>query len=237
MKKLQIITVETEKIRDNPLCKSLRKYNMENLCTWIGQDFNEFGLMRKWTLGTKISLIQDYINENKIVLFLDYRDTLLLDDSESILNTFLSFDKPIIFGRDMLCYPDESLSKYYPTPDYLNSGVFIGYGKYIKWMINESLTKYKSEDDQLMYSKVFLENQDKIGIDIKCELIYNCQRWKEKTEMETIFDVQYDYKNQKIIHRKYNTVPKIYHSPGSIWLIYQAKKLLNEPIIKENKFF
>ena len=217
--RLQTLIVETEKITENALMKSLRKFNVNY--QFLGQDFDG-----EWSFREKMKMLVDCVGNYEIVLILDYRDIMLLDNEESILNTFLSFNKPIIFGRDILCYPDESLAKYYPSANYLNAGVFIGYGNDVKWMMETALNTYDYTDDQLLYTKIFLENQDRIGIDIENKLIYNCQLWASKTKETTIFDVQYDYKNKKIIHRKYNTIPKIIHTPGSSVLIRQAQKLL-----------
>lgn len=217
--RFQTLIVETEQITPNPLLRSLWKFNMSY--TFIGQDFEG-----KWSFREKTKMLYDNISEDKIVMVLDYRDTMLLGGEDEILKIFYSFNKPIVFGRDMLCYPDASLAKYFETEDYLNAGVFIGYGKDVKWLLETALTKYDDTDDQLMFTKIYIDNKNKIAIDKKCEFVYNCQLWASETPETTIFDVRYDYKNKRIVHRKYGTIPKIYHSPGSKMLIKQALKLL-----------
>lgn len=87
-----------------------------------------------------------------------------------MLEKFKEFNSRIVFGAEAYCWPDLSLSDSYPiVPDnekrYLNSGGFIGYASDIYEIITSEPIA-NEDDDQLFYTKIFLNKPTKV-IDTK----------------------------------------------------------------------
>lgn len=139
--------------------------------------------------GQKINLLKEELlkwDEDKlsstIVLFTDSYDVLILGNVEEIKNKYFATIKKykqfnsVLFAAEVDCWPNADLSKYYRNHFdssylYLNSGCFIGVGSNVFSLIKDSNVK-DYEDDQLYYTKQFLDIRDKkkISIDYKCRL-------------------------------------------------------------------
>ena len=129
---------------------------------WKGGDMNHPGG------AFKINLLKEEVKHFKdkddlIIMFTDSYDVLLLGNQESILSTFHKFDANVVFGAEPFCWPDASLKEQYPEvfegeKRYLNSGGFIGYAKDIHEILNYAEVE-DSDDDQLYYTKIFLNTE------------------------------------------------------------------------------
>jgi hypothetical protein len=77
-----------------------------------------------------------------VVLFTDAYDTALLAPAEAILAKYLGFGAPIVCTAERNCWPDESLSKYFPASPtafrFLNTGGFIGTAGALRDLIHET---------------------------------------------------------------------------------------------------
>ena len=96
---------------------------------------------------------------------------------ENIIKKYKSFNKPIVFGAELYCWPDSDKASLYDTQNeyfkYLNSGLYIGTAGTIKSM----LINYKGGedvDDQRFWTEQYFANKDKIALDTKAELFLNC---------------------------------------------------------------
>jgi hypothetical protein len=97
-------------------------------------------------------------------------------------------NKPVVFGAEMCCYPDDNKKNLYPkSPSgfrYLNSGLFIGRVEALR----ECMKDYDSEliedncNDQLWWTNKFLERQDLIELDYYNNLFLNCV-WLNANEL------------------------------------------------------
>ena len=104
-------------------------------------------------------------------------------NKEEIIERFLEFKKPVVFGCEKYCSPDPELAKNYNSNSstfpfdyefpYLNSGLFIGY----VWALRKCISEYQyddRDDDQRYWTKQLLEiNPDLIQLDYMNRLFLN----------------------------------------------------------------
>jgi len=185
--KLYLITVAT---KPHPVLEILvknvksKKENIEvlglrDIPYSIGQDIP--GSRR---LGLKLQEVHKFINRpylkpDDIVLFTDAYDVYYCGDKQTILTKYLKMQKPIIFGSEKCCYPDDSKSKLYPFTNspfpYLNSGLFIGRVDALRICMNNCEEEFIDDiNDQLWWTNKFLDNQHLIGLDYDNKLFLNC---------------------------------------------------------------
>lgn len=163
--------------------------------------------------GQKVILLQEYINslditDNKLIVFTDSYDLICNNNINKLIETYKSnFENKIVFASETSCWPVKSLEKVYPNIDkpnkYLNSGVFIGYLNDIKNLIEQEIKPH--EDDQLYYTKKFLNNQDKIVLDYENRLFLclNCD--------ENSYNIN---KSKSLLICKNNNIPCFLHGNG-----------------------
>lgn len=78
----------------------------------------------------------------------------------------------VLFGAEHFCWPDQTLEHVYPEvakhlPRFLNSGLFIGYAPEINELLAEPIKN--SADDQLYYTKAFLDDELRAKLNIKLD--------------------------------------------------------------------
>jgi hypothetical protein len=129
----------------------------------------------------KDELLQAYLasepDDNEIILFTDGYDAILLSGEKEILEKFRQTGRDLVFSTETACWPDTTLASQYPETTsgpykFLNSGGFIGKVGIMKAFLNdgtEASDKYP-ESNQYLWTKRFLENPERIGLDISCQL-------------------------------------------------------------------
>lgn len=160
-----------------------------------GYSYEIFGLDEEWKGGDvkryaggghKINILirelKKYENDDKkILLFTDSYDVIIDDDPSVLVNKFKEFKAGIVFGAEAFCWPDAKLADDYPVVEenekrFLNSGGIIGYASDFYKIITSSQIK-DDEDDQLFYTKLFLNkefrDQLNIKLDTKSEIFQN----------------------------------------------------------------
>ena len=79
----------------------------------------------------------------------------------------------ILFGAEGFCWPDISLKSQYPVAEkgrrFLNSGGFIGSIKDVKEMLMAGGELGDTEDDQLFYTKIYLDTELRQIFEIKLD--------------------------------------------------------------------
>ena len=223
---MDVITIGTEnKGYYSILQESCKKNNINLINIGWGKEWKGFTM--------RYELLNEYLNnidDDKIILFIDAYDVIILKDKNKIINTFKKFNKNIVFG-------DQSsfITKFFffNCNNYVyNAGSYIGYAKYIKKLINiindnEIIKKYNNDDQQVLnykcnenkYNKFFIENTI---CDINNDIFYI-------TDASTYFNLDY------LLFGKLN-VPEntcILHLAGSVNGNNYLKKL-NYDITKVN---
>ena len=135
--------------------------------------------------GYKINLLKEELanhkdNKNLVIMFTDSYDVLLLAGTDEILKKFKNFEANVVFGAEDFCWPDQSLKEKYPKVDrgyrFLNSGGFIGYAPDLYKIVTQ-VPVADADDDQLFYTKIFLNDelreQYKIKLDNRAEIFQN----------------------------------------------------------------
>jgi len=127
--------------------------------------------------GQKVNLLRDAVQKLKdaedwLVMFVDSYDVVLTAGPEDVVKAFRKFKADIVFSTEGFCWPDPSLAELYPLvkPNekrFLNSGGFIGYAPKIAALISEKLND--DDDDQLYYTKVFLDQTRREKLNMKLD--------------------------------------------------------------------
>jgi hypothetical protein len=131
--------------------------------------------------GVKLREFVNFVNspelaEDDIVLFTDAYDVAYFGNRRQVIHRFSEFKKPIVFGSERYCFPDQHLKNQYPDLNhefpYLNSGMCIGY----VWAFRRCVAGYCFNDgdiDQRFWTRKFLENLDLIELDYENRLFIN----------------------------------------------------------------
>ena len=182
------ITIST---RPHHILGKLKQKVSENGETLIVLGENEkriIGWEGSQNFGLKLKEVSMFINRNElepddIVLFTDAYDVVYFGNKNEIIERFLEFKKPVVFGCEKYCSPDPELAKNYNSNSstfpfdyefpYLNSGLFIGY----VWALRKCISEYQyddRDDDQRYWTKQLLEiNPDLIQLDYMNRLFLN----------------------------------------------------------------
>ena len=214
-------------------------YKIEQIFLQKGQLLQVLGMGEPWKGGEgmannpggghKINLLKKEIENHKekddlIIMFTDSYDVILLGEPGEILEKFKNFGAKVVFGAEGFCWPDASLETSYPVlaetegKRFLNSGGFIGYAKDIYAIVNH-LEVQDSDDDQLYYTKIFLDEdfqaKHKIKLDHKSEIFQNLNG--ATSDVELVFDDVFP----KVLNTVYDTKPVVLHGNGP------SKRVLN----------
>ena len=129
--------------------------------------------------------MREHIKPDDIVLFTDAYDVIYGGKLREVMLRYEAMRKPIIFGCETECNPDPTLKSLYKNTgeefSFLNSGMFIGK----VYALRKLMEKYEYDDkhdDQLYWTRHFLNNPDLIGLDYRNELFLNTY----KVDMEDI---------------------------------------------------
>lgn len=193
-----------------------------------GLEVKVLGMNQKWEGGNvklyaggghKVNLLktelEKYKDSDKIVMFVDSYDVILTSGAERILKRFYKTKSNILFSAEGFCWPDESLSDAYPKVDkgkrFLNSGGFIGFAADVYKMVASSEIG-NSDDDQLFYTKIFLDESLRkkwnIKLDNKAEIFQNLNGAVGDVELRFKDDDAYLY------NTAYGTTPLVVHGNG-----------------------
>jgi hypothetical protein len=174
--KFVVITVATEENENLArFRKSCSFYNVPYIVLGLGDNWNsgaaEDGVLLEPGGAQKIHYLREELKswpdlKDHIVLFSDSYDVVFASTPQEIIKKFREMRAEIVFSTEKTCWPDDSLSDEYPVVEseykFLNSGGFIGYADKILEVIDVEIPI--EDDDQLFYTKVFLDNVEKIQI-------------------------------------------------------------------------
>lgn len=147
-------------------------------------DVKVLGYGEKWTgFDMKFRLVYNYIKnfpDDKIIIFIDGFDSIINGTIEQAENIFRKNNYKAVFSN---CYQENIAHLVFPScrgNNIANSGLYMGYVKYLKIILNDILNK-KCKDDQ-----VNLNNSCKkynfIQIDYKNEIFLNTRIKNFKNE-------------------------------------------------------
>lgn len=127
-----------------------------------------------------------FISDDRIILFTDAYDVLVLEECNTVSKKFFRFDSDIVFNSETNFYPpegrDEAKRAFDAFPSkwrYLNSGCYMGYGWAIRRMIEYVCASPIVSDpahgaDQAALQDFFLRNQATedlgLALDLECSI-------------------------------------------------------------------
>lgn len=139
------------------------------------------------------------------IFFSHSYDVIFLAPWDTIVDKFKESKANVLFGAENFCWPDDELKSKYPPPDgegqkYLNSGMFIGYAANVYNILNWQPVK-DTEDDQLFYTNVYLDEKmrvdNRIKLDHKSNLFQNLNgnvgKVKKLSTLNQLFKFFFDF--------------------------------------------
>ena len=181
MNNIEIITVAT--------------HNEGNLEELINNEFNEkikvLGYGQKWYgFKMKFDLVYDYIKEkddDTIIIFLDGFDTIINKNPKLAVKQFKENDYKLLFSSEPnTVFANLFFSNRLHDNNLINSGMYMGYVKYLKILFNE-INKYDYSDDQVVINNL-KHKFDFINVDDKNIIFKNFARsFKKYHETDAIF--------------------------------------------------
>ncbi|XP_076684470.1 procollagen lysyl hydroxylase isoform X1 [Andrena cerasifolii] len=170
--------------------------------------------------GYKVNLLAEALkkyqnDEERIVIFTDSYDVIFLGGLDNIIDKFKSSNARVLFSAEGSCWPDRSLASKYPLvargKRFLNSGGFIGYASDVYAILTHAPIENK-DDDQLFYTKVYLDQElrerHQIKLDHRSEIFQNLYG--------VVADVELKFEGGKasLVNTVYKTEPLILHGNG-----------------------
>jgi len=145
-----------------------------------GIDIIVLGYGRKWTgFKMKFELIYDYVKDlpdDTLIIFIDGFDSEIKKPLEDAVHTFKTKQYKLLFSKDLPktnCIT-KMLSSRFKVCKYnkvANTGLYMGYVKYIKIFLKKCLA-YKCKDDQIILNSICSE-LDFLDMDMEEEIFQN----------------------------------------------------------------
>jgi hypothetical protein len=226
-------------------------------CEELNLNLVILGMNKKWEGFFQRTLdYYDYLNSLKddkdICVFIDGFDTLVMENENTILDKYNSFNKPIVWGVDL---SRNLLGKlFFGSEDILiNGGSYMGRIRELKELFSILIKNYgkdKKLDDQIIINEFYLKNKDyfdkKIAFDINSIIFANANNKsfiyyildhdtidfinlltfnKIFDNVDNLLDYHYDDLSGKIICNKTKISPSFISGPGCISFDYIVNKL------------
>ncbi|GFO21945.1 procollagen-lysine,2-oxoglutarate 5-dioxygenase [Plakobranchus ocellatus] len=217
---LTIATEENDGFRQ--FMRSAKKYDLDVKVFGLGVEWRG-GNMESVGGGHKINILKENLRpyrnkKNLILMFVDSYDVILTAGKEAILERFSKSGARVLFAAEDTCWPDRSLADKYPAVKasekrYLNSGGFIGHAAEVVDMVDYQPIA-DDEDDQLYYTKIFLNrvlrHDWNIKLDTRAEIFQNLNHALGEVLIKYKGDHSYMY------NVKTGTAPIVIHGNGPI---------------------
>lgn len=152
------------------------------------------GMGKKWTgFKMKYELIYEYIkfmNDNKIIIFLDGFDSEIVKHPSNALQKFKDNNYKLLFSKEfisnnLLDYAKEKTFTYCKDNIVLNSGLYMGYVKYLKKFLKHNLSQTCKDDQRTANQSCALF--DFISVDVTNEIFQNIGGVSKHVEKNVIF--------------------------------------------------
>lgn len=157
---------------------SAKEFNIKPIVLGFGEKWKGGeDIKRKPGGGWKINLLKEALtpykdDTKKIVLFTDGYDVIFANDLDEIFRRFQKTNARVLFGAEPYCWPDPQLAPKYPEvvdgKRFLNSGMYMGYIPEILKLLERDNVE-DSDDDQLFFTKAYLDEDFRNGIQFKLD--------------------------------------------------------------------
>ncbi|XP_055605130.1 procollagen-lysine,2-oxoglutarate 5-dioxygenase [Uranotaenia lowii] len=201
--------------------RSAKYYGIEVTTLGLGKPWRG-GDMKRLGGGYKINLVREALkpykgDDDRIVLFTDSYDVLFLASLDKIIERFETFKASVLFGSEGFCWPDEALKGKYPKLEgrgtrFLNSGLFMGYASKVYQMLKTPVKDH--DDDQLYYTKVYLNEKLREELNIKLDHTAALFQNLNGAEEQVLMALDPDTKEAYLKNTEYSTTPLVIHGNG-----------------------
>ncbi|XP_017861023.1 PREDICTED: procollagen-lysine,2-oxoglutarate 5-dioxygenase 1 [Drosophila arizonae] len=220
--KIKVFTVATEQTDGyRRYIRSAQVYDIEVTTLGLGEQW-QGGDMKGLGGGYKINLLRKAVEELKdaedtIILFTDSYDVVFTAPLTEILEKFKESGAKVLFSAEKYCWPDKSLADSYPAVGakesrYLNSGAFIGYAPQVVELLKEEIED--TGDDQLYYTKVFLDEAKRAKLNIKLDTQSRLFQSLNGAQNDVKLEVDLDSNQGVLPNIDFLTTPAIIHGNG-----------------------
>ncbi|MBN3281730.1 PLOD2 dioxygenase, partial [Polyodon spathula] len=234
--KLLVLTVATQQTDGFLRFMQTAKYfNYTVKVLGMGEEWKGGDVGKSIGGGQKVRLLKEAMqnyadHEDLVVMSVDSYDLIFAGGPEELLKKFQQANHKVVFAAEGLVWPDKRLADKYPSirsgKRFLNSGGIIGYAAHINKIV-EQWELHDNDDDQLFYTKVYLDPLQRerlnITLDHKSQIFQNLNG--------AVDEVVLKFGTQRVRARNvvYDSLPVVIHGNGNtkIYLNYLANYIPN----------
>eukprot|EP00062_Callorhinchus_milii_P012786 gi/632960169/ref/XP_007896041.1/ PREDICTED: procollagen-lysine,2-oxoglutarate 5-dioxygenase 1 isoform X2 [Callorhinchus milii] len=218
---LLVVTVATEETDGfKRFFRSAKFFNYTIKVFGLGEEWKGGDVKRTVGGGQKVRILKPALKpyatrEDLVILFVDSYDVIFASGPEELLKKFQQSRHRVVFAAEAFAWPNRQLEAQYPHvrigKRFLNSGGFIGFADNVYQMI-EPWSLQDDDDDQLFYTKIFLDSEKKeklnITLDHRCRIFQNLNG--------ALDEVVLKFEDGRVRARNvaYDTLPVIVHGNG-----------------------
>ncbi|XP_043236665.1 procollagen-lysine,2-oxoglutarate 5-dioxygenase 1-like isoform X2 [Amphibalanus amphitrite] len=200
--------------------RSAKQYDIPVKVLGMGEEWRGGDVKRFAGGGHKINILKAALakykdDKNKIIMFTDAYDVVINAPASQIVAAFLALKARVVFSTEGFCWPDATLASEYPVPEkgkpYLNSGAFIGYAPELYEIVTHKAIE-DGGDDQLYYTKIFLDKALRQKFDIKLD--YTATIFQNLNGATADVELRFKGSDAYLQNTAYNTVPLVIHGNG-----------------------
>nr|XP_023700716.1 procollagen-lysine,2-oxoglutarate 5-dioxygenase 3-like isoform X2 [Paramormyrops kingsleyae] len=214
--KLLVVTVATEETDGfKRFLRTAREFNYTVKVLGFGEDWRG-----KPGGGHRVRWLKKELQKYKehpelVILFVDSYDVIFASGPRELLWRFSRMGHRVVFSADTFCWPDQKLATQYPNVKtglrFLNSGGFIGHAQELIAIVQQ-WKREDNEDDQLFYSKIYLDEVQRKSLNITLDrgsyIFQNLNGALEEVVMK------FEKERVRIRNVAYDTLPVIIHGNG-----------------------
>ncbi|XP_073435216.1 procollagen-lysine,2-oxoglutarate 5-dioxygenase 2 isoform X1 [Dendrobates tinctorius] len=219
--KLLVVTVATRETDGfHRFMQSAKHFNYTVKVLGKGLDWKGGDVANSIGGGQKVRLLKEALEsitdqEDLILLFTDSYDVIFAGGPEELLRKFQQSNHKVVFAAEALVWPDKRLADKYPVvrsgKRYLNSGGFIGYLSNVKQIVQQ-WTLQDNDDDQLFYTKVYINQLQRehinITLDHKSRIFQNLNGAVDEVVLH------FENGRARAQNTQYDTFPILVHGNG-----------------------
>uniref|UniRef100_A0A4W3H928 procollagen-lysine 5-dioxygenase n=2 Tax=Callorhinchus milii TaxID=7868 RepID=A0A4W3H928_CALMI len=175
--------------------------------------------------GQKVRLLKEEMRKHAdrqdlVVLFTESFDIIFASGPDELLSKFQRANHKVLFAAESLIWPDKRLAEKYPVvrsgKRFLNSGAFMGYATHLNRIV-EQWELQDNDDDQLFYTKVYLDPSKRVSLnmtlDHKSNIFQNLNGAVDEVELK------FENGKARVRNIVYETLPVLIHGNGNTKLL------------------
>uniref|UniRef100_A0A6Q2X3P9 procollagen-lysine 5-dioxygenase n=1 Tax=Esox lucius TaxID=8010 RepID=A0A6Q2X3P9_ESOLU len=233
--KLLVLTVATQET-DGFLrfMQSANYFNYTIKVLGMGEEWRGGDVGRSIGGGQKVRLLKQAMEgladqEDLVVLSVDSYDLIFAGGPDEILRKFQEANHKVLFSAEGLIWPDKRLQDKYPAvrsgKRFLNSGGVIGYAPFVNQIV-EQWNLHDNDDDQLFYTKIYLDPQQRVKVWVRLDLEVNVLQLSLAADEVLL---KFGTERVRVRNTVFDTLPVVIHGNANtkIYLNYLGNYIPN----------